>query len=137
MEDPAFDHLVGGEGAASHADTAWFGGSGFGNGTVVRGGLWNFEVDSGEPPEFFPDGDPVGNQFRDGWTFEDRTARVGPSQTGAPHFNALGVYDFLKRTSIIRYTQAELQRTAASIDRLARAEGFDAHARAATIRIDN
>ena len=84
-------------GASSHADTAWFGGSGTGNGTVVRGGLWNFEADSGEPPEFFPDGDPVGNQFRDGWTFEDRTTRHGPSQVGAPHFNAgrvrLKVYD--------------------------------------------
>jgi hypothetical protein len=86
--------LSSGAGATSHADTAWFGGSGTGNGTVVRGGLWNFEADSGEPPEFFPDGDPVGNQFRDGWTFEDRTTRHGPSQVGAPHFNALGVFDF-------------------------------------------
>jgi hypothetical protein len=86
--------VLAGGGASSHADTAWFGGSGTGNGTVVRGGLWNFESDSGEPPEFFPDGDPVGNQYRDGWTFEDRSTRSGPSQTGAPHWNSAGVYDF-------------------------------------------
>jgi len=78
----------------AHPDTAYFGGGGSGNGSVVRGGIWNFEASSGETPETFVDGDPVGNQFRDGWTFDDRSARVGPSATGAPHFNAAGVYDF-------------------------------------------
>jgi hypothetical protein len=82
------------EGAAAHSDTAYFGGNGTGNGTVVRGGVWNFEANSGEAPQFFNDGDPVGNQFRDGWTFIDRTTRVGPSQYGSPHWNNLGVYNF-------------------------------------------
>ncbi len=45
-------------------------------------------------PEFFDDGDPVGNQFRDGWTFRDQTAKTGPSPNGAPHWNADGVYNF-------------------------------------------
>jgi hypothetical protein len=79
---------------SSHADTVYFGGSGTGNGTVVRGGTWNFEASSGEAPLFFPDGDPVGNQYRDGWTFEDRTTRNGPSATGAGHWDVNGVYNF-------------------------------------------
>jgi histidinol dehydrogenase len=74
--------------------------------------------------------EPVGDYFAG-------TNHVLPTGGTARFSSALGVYDFLKRTSIIRYTRAELERTAASIDRLARAEGFDAHARAATIRIEN
>jgi histidinol dehydrogenase len=74
--------------------------------------------------------EPVGDYFAG-------TNHVLPTGGTARFSSALGVYDFLKRTSIIRYTQAELHRTANSIDRLARAEGFDAHARSTTIRIDN
>jgi len=59
-----------------------------------------------------------------------------PTGGTARFSSALGVSDFLKRTSIIRYTRDELLRTAEAIDRLARAEGFDAHARAATIRVE-
>jgi len=73
--------------------------------------------------------EPVGDYFAG-------TNHVLPTGGTARFSSALGVYDFLKRTSVIRYTQAELRRTAALIDRLARAEGFDAHARAATIRVD-
>jgi histidinol dehydrogenase len=65
------------------------------------------------------------------------TNHVLPTGGTARFASALGVYDFLKRTSIIRYTRAELLRTAASIDLLARAEGFDAHARSATIRVED
>lgn len=72
--------------------------------------------------------EPVGDYFAG-------TNHVLPTGGTARFSSALGVYDFLKRTSIIRYTREELRRTAASIDRLARAEGFDAHARSATIRI--
>jgi histidinol dehydrogenase len=64
------------------------------------------------------------------------TNHVLPTGGTARFSSALGVYDFLKRTSMIRYTQAELARTAKSIDRLAMSEGFDAHARAATIRTE-
>lgn len=72
--------------------------------------------------------EPVGDYFAG-------TNHVLPTGGTARFSSALGVYDFLKRTSIVRYTEAELQRTAASIDLLARAEGFDAHARSATIRL--
>ncbi len=75
-------------------DTVCFGGDGSGNGVIVIGGVWDWEASNSEPPEFFDDGDPVGNQFRDGWTFRDQTAKTGPSQNGAPHWNADGVYNF-------------------------------------------
>lgn len=71
--------------------------------------------------------EPVGDYFAG-------TNHVLPTGGTARFSSALGVYDFQKRTSIIRYTEAELRRTAVSIDRLARAEGFDAHARSATMR---
>lgn len=55
---------------------------------------------------------------------------------GASRFSsALGVQDFLRRTSVIRYTREELSRTAPLIAALAEAEGLDAHARSAMIRI--
>jgi histidinol dehydrogenase len=73
--------------------------------------------------------EPVGDYFAG-------TNHVLPTGGTARFSSALGVYDFLKRTSLIRYTRAELLRTAEAIDRLARAEGFDAHARAATIRVE-
>jgi histidinol dehydrogenase len=56
---------------------------------------------------------------------------------GASRFSsALGVHNFLRRTSVIRYTREELTRTAPLIAALARAEGLDAHARSALIRLE-
>ncbi|MGD8396739.1 MAG: hypothetical protein PVF43_14815, partial [Candidatus Eiseniibacteriota bacterium] len=75
-------------------DTVSFGGSGLGNGAVIRGGIWDWEADSGATPIFFPDGDPVGNQYMDGWVAMDRTTRSGPSPSGAGHFDTSGNYDF-------------------------------------------
>ena len=72
--------------------------------------------------------EPVGDYFAG-------TNHVLPTGGTARFSSALGVYDFLKKTSIVRYTEAEIVRTAASIDKLARAEGFDAHARSAMIRL--
>lgn len=74
--------------------------------------------------------EPVGDYFAG-------SNHVLPTGGTARFASALGVYDFLKRTSVIRYTRAEIQRTGLLIDRLARAEGFDAHARAVTIRLDD
>ena len=48
--------------------------------------------------------------------------------------SALGVYDFVKRTSILKYSMAELERTTDQIVALAMAEGLDAHARSTSIR---
>ncbi|MDQ1523028.1 MAG: histidinol dehydrogenase, partial [Pyrinomonadaceae bacterium] len=62
---------------------------------------------------------------------------VLPTGGAARFSSALGVYDFVKRTSILRYSHAELGRTAHMIAALARAEGLDAHARSALIRLEN
>jgi histidinol dehydrogenase len=49
--------------------------------------------------------------------------------------SALGVQHFLRRTSIVRYTREALLETAPLIAALAEAEGLDAHARSAMIRL--
>ena len=61
---------------------------------------------------------------------------VLPTCGTARFFSPLGVYHFQRRTGIIRYTKEELARTWKSIDNLARAEGFDAHAESVCIRQD-
>ncbi|HEX7176407.1 MAG TPA: histidinol dehydrogenase [Pyrinomonadaceae bacterium] len=60
---------------------------------------------------------------------------VLPTGGAARFSSALGVHNFIKRTSIIRYTPAELERTAPMIAALAGAEGLEAHARSAMIRL--
>jgi histidinol dehydrogenase len=44
------------------------------------------------------------------------------------------VYDFVKRTSVIRYTRARLAADAGAIVALAEAEGLSGHAEAVKIR---
>lgn len=61
---------------------------------------------------------------------------VLPTGGAARFSSALGVYDFLKRTSLLKFSAAELARTAPMIATLARAEGLDAHARSALIRLE-
>jgi histidinol dehydrogenase len=62
---------------------------------------------------------------------------VLPTGGAARFSSALGVYDFVKRTSLLRYSSAELGVTAHMIAALARAEGLDAHARSALIRLED
>jgi histidinol dehydrogenase len=62
---------------------------------------------------------------------------VLPTGGAARFSSALGVYDFVKRTSLLRYSRAELGNTAHMIATLARAEGLDAHARSALIRLED
>ncbi|MBN2883205.1 MAG: histidinol dehydrogenase, partial [Clostridia bacterium] len=64
---------------------------------------------------------------------------AGPNHTlptgGSARFNSpLGVYDFMKKTSIIEYSEEKLRDAAQKISRFARAEGLEAHARAIEIR---
>lgn len=61
---------------------------------------------------------------------------VLPTSGAARFSSALGVYDFLKRTSILRFTSNELSQTAPMIAALARAEGLEGHARSALIRLE-
>jgi histidinol dehydrogenase len=51
--------------------------------------------------------------------------------------SALGVYDFLKRTSIISYSKEAMRESANSIATLAEVEGLHAHGRSALIRINS
>ncbi len=65
---------------------------------------------------------------------------AGPSHVlptgGAVRFGSpLGVYDFVTRTSVIRYSPAALQRHARAVCTFARLEGFEAHARAVEARM--
>lgn len=60
---------------------------------------------------------------------------VLPTSGAARFSSALGVYDFLKRTSLLKFTPNELSETAPMIATLARAEGLEGHARSALIRL--
>ena len=67
---------------------------------------------------------------------------AGPSHVlptgGAARFGSpLGVYDFVVRASVIRYSQQALLRDGPFITKFARAEGLDAHARAVEIRMES
>jgi histidinol dehydrogenase len=59
---------------------------------------------------------------------------VLPTGRTARFSSALGVYDFVKRTSMISYSKTAFQDVAGSISTLAEAEGLSGHARSALIR---
>jgi histidinol dehydrogenase len=59
---------------------------------------------------------------------------VLPTGRTARFSSALGVYDFVKRTSLLLYSAAAFDSVADSISVLAQSEGLAAHARSATIR---
>jgi histidinol dehydrogenase len=61
---------------------------------------------------------------------------VLPTSGAARFSSALGVYDFVKRTTILKFSENELKNTARLIAALARAEGLEAHARSALIRTE-
>jgi histidinol dehydrogenase len=61
---------------------------------------------------------------------------VLPTGGTARFSSALGVYDFIKRTSVLRYSAAALGQSASKIAALAGAEGLDAHARSILIRTE-
>jgi len=59
---------------------------------------------------------------------------VLPTVRTARFSSALGVYDFVKRTSLLRYSEAAFGSVADSVAVLAEAEGLGGHARSALIR---
>jgi histidinol dehydrogenase len=61
---------------------------------------------------------------------------VLPTVRTARFASALGVYDFVKRSSIVSFSAAELRTTANQIAVLARAEGLEAHARSVLLRTE-
>jgi histidinol dehydrogenase len=62
-------------------------------------------------------------------------SHVLPTSGTARYASPLGVYDFVKRTSVIRYTRAELAADADAIITLAEAEGLHGHAEAVRVRV--
>ena len=59
---------------------------------------------------------------------------VLPTGGTARFFSPLGVYDFVKRTSVVAATERGLRRLAPAIERLAALEGYEAHAAAVRCR---
>jgi histidinol dehydrogenase len=64
---------------------------------------------------------------------------AGPNHTlptggTAKFFSPLGVYDFMKKTSIISYSKEELEKVHGKIEMFARCEQLDAHANAISVR---
>ena len=71
--------------------------------------------------------EPVGDYFAG-------TNHVLPTNSTARFSSALSVYDFIKRTSIVYYSEQAWQQNGAKIARLARLEGLEGHARAVESR---
>jgi histidinol dehydrogenase len=63
-------------------------------------------------------------------------SHVLPTGAAARFSSGLGVSDFLKRTNTVKFSAAELKRTAPLIAALANAEGLDAHARSVLVRLE-
>ena len=62
---------------------------------------------------------------------------VLPTSRTARFSSALGVYDFVKRTSLLRYSKDAFGEVAENVAVLAECEGLDGHARSALIRKDS
>ncbi|MBT2583712.1 histidinol dehydrogenase [Planococcus sp. ISL-109] len=71
--------------------------------------------------------EPVGDYFAG-------TNHVLPTNSTARFSSALSVYDFIKRTSIVHYSEQAWRNNQEKIARLARLEGLEAHARAVESR---
>ena len=73
--------------------------------------------------------EPVGDYFAG-------PNHVLPTMGTARFSSPLGVYDFLKRQSVIRYSREALEKNADAIAAMAEAEGLTAHKRAVLLRIE-
>ncbi len=73
--------------------------------------------------------EPVGDYFAG-------PNHVLPTGGTARYASALGVHDFIRRQSVIAYSQMRLAETGPRIARFADAEGLDAHALAIRVRLD-
>lgn len=59
---------------------------------------------------------------------------VLPTGGTARFASPLGVYDFIKRSSLVRYSRERLRQDREDIEAFARTEGFEAHARSVSVR---
>lgn len=63
-------------------------------------------------------------------------SHVLPTSGTARHASPLGVYDFVRRQSVIRYTRDRLNNDASRIIAMAEAEGLHGHAEAVRVRLE-
>jgi histidinol dehydrogenase len=73
--------------------------------------------------------EPVGDYFAG-------PSHVLPTAGTARYASALGVYDFVKRISVIGYSRVQLEADAPHIIALAEAEGLPGHAQAIRARLE-
>ena len=59
-----------------------------------------------------------------------------PTAGTARFASALGVDNFIKKTSVIAYSRTALERDGKAIVRLAKLEGLEAHAASVRVRLD-
>jgi histidinol dehydrogenase len=59
-----------------------------------------------------------------------------PTSGTARFFSPLGVYDFMKRSSVLSFTEEAFRRLAPEVVTLAEAEALEAHARSIRVRLD-
>ena len=103
----------------------------------------HLELSVAEPERFLPQLRHAGAIFLGRFTSEslgDYCAgpnHVLPTSRTARFASPLGVYDFQKRTSLIRVSQAGAQTLGPIASTLAHGEGLTAHARAAEFRLIN
>ena len=65
------------------------------------------------------------------------TNHVLPTSGAARYASPLGVYDFQKCSNVVEYTKQAVSKCCNEVNILARAEGFDAHARSVSIRCND
>ncbi len=100
----------------------------------------HLEVMTGKPKALLPLLKNAGAIFLGPWTPEPLgDYAAGPNHTlptGATSrwASPLGVYDFLKRTSVLEFTQKGFASLADTVELIAREEGLDAHAESIAIR---
>ena len=101
----------------------------------------HLEIMTARPRELSKKIRNAGAIFLGGWSSESIGDYIaGPNHTlptnGTARFSSpLGVYDFIKRTSIIEYTEKALRKYGAAAATLADAEGFYHHAQALRKRL--
>jgi len=64
------------------------------------------------------------------------TNHVLPTSGSARYASPLGVYDFQKCSNVVEYSREAVMKCCNEVNILARAEGFDAHARSVSIRCE-
>jgi len=102
----------------------------------------HLEIMTEKPEELLPLIKNAGAVFLGKWTPEPLGDYIaGPNHTlptggSARFFSPLGVYDFMKRTSLIGSSKTALKRLAHDVITLAEAEGLEAHANSIRARLE-